>query len=157
MKSRSIQRRFACLIALAACAILVIAGLPHGQPTTAKEPPADAHAEKFTAVVQPLLKKYCLACHSTKAKKGSLDLERFDSVAQVRKGLKPWQQTIEMLETGEMPPKEKPQPTADERKQLVAWIRTFLDTEARVTSGDLHDGTLLLRAGKKRFSRVAAG
>ena len=34
---------------------------------------------------------------------------------------------------------------------------TASDAEARVTSGDLRDGTLLLRAGKKRFSRVAAG
>ena len=31
------------------------------------------------------------------------------------------------------------------------------DAELRVTSADLRDGTLLLRAGKKRFSRVAAG
>src|SRR5258708_7221430 len=72
---------------------------------------------EFATVVQPLIAKYCLNCHSSKAKKGSLDLERFTSLAQVRKDLKPWQQLIEQLEAGEMPPKEKPQPTAEERKR----------------------------------------
>ena len=41
-----------------------------------------------------------------------------------------------MLEAGEMPPKEKPQPTAAEKKQLIEWVRGFLDSEARARSGD---------------------
>ncbi len=98
--------------------------------------PTGYTADKYASVVQPLVKKYCLDCHSTKAKKGSLDLERFASLDQVRKDLKPWQQTIEMLEAGEMPPKGKPQPTADERKQMIAWVRGFLDAEARARAGD---------------------
>ncbi len=35
-----------------------------------------------------------------------------------------------------MPPKEKPQPTAAERKQLVGWARRFLDAEAGARAGD---------------------
>jgi tyrosyl-tRNA synthetase len=34
---------------------------------------------------------------------------------------------------------------------------TVHDVEARVTEADLRDGALILRAGKKRFSRVVAG
>jgi tyrosyl-tRNA synthetase len=34
---------------------------------------------------------------------------------------------------------------------------TVTDIEARVTDANLRDGVLLLRAGKKRFSRVVAG
>jgi hypothetical protein len=82
------------------------------------------------------MKKYCLSCHSTAAKKGSLDLERFASIEQIRKDLKPWQHVIEQLEAGEMPPKEKPQPSADERKQIITWVRGILDAEARSRSGD---------------------
>src|SRR5207248_6469270 len=62
--------------------------------------------------------------------------ERFASIELVRKDLKPWQQMIEMLEAGEMPPKEKPQPTAGERAQLIGWVRGFLDAEARARAGD---------------------
>jgi len=112
---------------------LGLLALAQGQDTAPK--PADAPAE-YAQVVQPLVKRYCLDCHSTKTKKGSLDLERFAALEQVRKDIKPWQQTIEMLEAGEMPPKGKPQPSADERKQLLAWIRGFLDAEARARAGD---------------------
>ena len=91
---------------------------------------------EYDTVVRPLLKKYCLGCHSTKARKGSLDLERFVSLARVRKDLKPWQQTIEMVEAGEMPPRTRPQPTAGERKRLLGWVRGFLDGEARARAGD---------------------
>jgi hypothetical protein len=111
-------------------AVLTIRGADRTQ-----QPPSGT-ATEYATIVQPLLKKYCLGCHATKIKKGSLDLERFASLEQVRKDLKPWQQTIEMLETGEMPPKSKPQPTAEERQKLVAWVRGFLDSEARARAGD---------------------
>jgi hypothetical protein len=93
-------------------------------------------AGDYSRTIQPLVKQYCLDCHSTKLKKGSLDLERFASVDHVRKEIKPWLQLIEMLEAGEMPPKNKPQPTAEERQRLIAWVRGFLDAEARARAGD---------------------
>jgi hypothetical protein len=97
--------------------------------------PADVAREYPTTVV-PLLKQYCLNCHSTKLKKGHLDLERFATIDDARKDAKAWAGVIEQLEAGEMPPKEKPQPTADEKKRLVAWARGFLDAEARTRAGD---------------------
>jgi mono/diheme cytochrome c family protein len=103
--------------------------------TAAQKPAPEAGADYATAV-QPLIKKYCLDCHSTKAKKGSLDLERFATIADVRKHFKVWEGIIEQIEAGEMPPKEKPQPTADEKKKLLAWIRAFLDAEAKSRTGD---------------------
>jgi hypothetical protein len=115
---------------------LVAAGLlalfVRGQEPAAK---SEAAAE-FATVVQPLVKKYCLECHSTKAKKGHVDLERFATALQVRKDIKPWQQAIEQLDAGEMPPKGKPQPTEAERKRLIRWIDGFLEAEAKARTGD---------------------
>ena len=91
---------------------------------------------EYVETIQPLLKKYCLDCHSTKNKKGSLDLERFSTLETIRKDLKPWQGLIEMMEADEMPPKTKPQPTSEERKKLMTWTREFLDAEARARAGD---------------------
>jgi hypothetical protein len=90
----------------------------------------------YAKQVRPLIRQYCLGCHSTEKHKGSLDLERFGTLALIRKDVKPWQAMIEMLEAGEMPPKEKPQPTAEERGRLIAWVRGFLDAEARARAGD---------------------
>ncbi len=102
------------------------------RPTAAQEPkPAD-----YATTIQPILKAYCLDCHSAKAKKGSLDLERFSTPADIRKDVKVWQSLIEQVEAGEMPPKEKRQPTADEKKRLLAWVKNFLDAEARARTGD---------------------
>jgi hypothetical protein len=100
----------------------------------ARNPP-DARGE-YAAIVRPLVEKYCLSCHSAKLKKGSLDLERFATIEDIRKDLKVCQQTIEMLTADEMPPAGKPQPTADERKALLNWTRNFLDAEARARAGD---------------------
>jgi hypothetical protein len=92
--------------------------------------------EPFAAEIRPLLAKYCFACHSTDKQKGDLDLERFATLADVRSDLKPWQSLIEQIEAGEMPPKSKPQPTAAEKKRLLAWARGFLVAEAKANAGD---------------------
>ncbi len=97
--------------------------------------PASAAAQ-FSVVARPVVQKYCLGCHSTKLKKGSLDLEQFTSAGEVRKNLKAWQQVVEMLDAGEMPPKKKPQPSAAEKTALTGWVRGFLDEEARAHAGD---------------------
>jgi hypothetical protein len=111
---------------------LVLALFVQGQGPPA---PADLNAEYATAVL-PLVKKYCLECHATAVKRGGLDLERFATVQDVRKQVKPWQQAIEQLEASEMPPRRKPQPTEAERKQLIGWINRFLEAEAKARTGD---------------------
>lgn len=102
------------------------------RPTPAQKPDAPADF----AAVRPVVVKYCVSCHDAKGKKGGLDLDRFATAADLRKATKVWEGVVEQLEAGEMPPKDKPQPTDAERKQLVAWVRSFLDAEARSRSGD---------------------
>jgi mono/diheme cytochrome c family protein len=121
------------LLAGSLATLIGLAGL--GGPGADGQAPGDRAAE-YTTQVRPLLTKYCLGCHSHKAKKGDLDLERFTGLDQVRKDLRPWEAVLEMLATGEMPPKKKPQPRPEERQRLVAWVRGVLDTEARAQAGD---------------------
>ncbi|HEV7223181.1 MAG TPA: DUF1587 domain-containing protein, partial [Pirellulales bacterium] len=102
----------------------------------AAEIPIAQSEASFAAEIRPLVARYCLDCHSEKEQKGELDLERFASVDRVRKDLKPWALLIEQLEAGEMPPKDKPQPTREERRRLIDWTRGFLDAEARARAGD---------------------
>src|SRR5262250_481176 len=120
---------------LVICALALVA-LRIDRSTPAQEPKVKSVAEEYATAIQPLVKKYCLGCHSTKLKKGSLDLERFATLDDARKEVKVWLAIVEQLEAGEMPPKEKPQPTLEEKKQLLMWIRGFLDAEAKARSGD---------------------
>lgn len=104
--------------------------------TSAQDAKAEPKPADYANAIQPLLKQYCLNCHSAKAKKGSLDLERFATADDIRKDVKVWQAIVEQVEAGEMPPNEKPQFTAAEKKAFLAWVRAFLDAEARARTGD---------------------
>jgi hypothetical protein len=118
------------------CLFLALAGAPSGQLATAQKSHHIALPNDFNTVVRPFLSKYCLSCHSTAAKRGSLDLERFTTPDAARKDLKPWQGVIDHLEVGDMPPRGAPQPTAGETRPLIAWVRKFLAAEARAHAGD---------------------
>lgn len=50
--------------------------------------------EQFQQSQQPLLKKYCLSCHSTNENQGELDLETFRSVADIRGNVVAWQRVV---------------------------------------------------------------
>ncbi len=97
----------------------------------------DKLGEEFHADVRPLLKRSCLQCHSTRKKKGDLDLEQFATLAEVRRATKVWVKVAEMLDNGEMPPEDaEAQLTTDERKDLRAWLERYLHAEALASAGD---------------------
>ena len=104
----------------------------------------DVLGTEYAREIKPLLKQFCLECHSTAKQEGELDLERFAALADVRKGTRVWQKVVEMLDTNEMPPKDaKPQPTAAQKKQLRGWVEQYLNSEAFASAGD--PGPVVLR------------
>src|SRR5437899_4350901 len=92
--------------------------------------------KEFLQTMRPLVQKYCLQCHSAEKHKGDLNLERFTSFAEVLKQPTPWERVVEQLSLGEMPPKEKPQPTSEERQRLIGWAERALDEAALARAGD---------------------
>lgn len=118
------------------CLVLTLCLLAGGDPAMGQAPAAGNLSDDYAIQVRPLLKTYCFSCHDAKAKNGDLDLERFSSLDLIRKEVKPWQHMIEQVEVGEMPPRDKPQPSAEERQVILTWVRTMLGAEARARSGD---------------------
>src|SRR6266550_6938030 len=100
-------------------------------------------AADYEKEIRPLLKEFCVGCHSTEKHKGDLDLERFTSVSEVMKHPKVWQGVVEQISQGEMPPKEKPQPAEAQRVQLLGWAEGALDEIALAHAGD--PGPVVLR------------
>ena len=88
-------------------------------------------------------REFCLNCHSTAKQKGDLDLERFASLKDIRRDTKVWLKVAEMLDNGEMPPKEAKQPTSAERRQLRGWVESYLHAESLAQAGD--PGPVVLR------------
>ncbi len=113
---------------------------------SAAEPKADHFsglADEYAGKTRPLLKQFCLECHSTAKQEGELDLERFAKLDDVRRGTKAWLKVVEMLDNGEMPPKDAKQPSTEQRKQLRGWVERYLHAEALANAGD--PGPVVLR------------
>jgi hypothetical protein len=110
---------------------------------TRKIDPFAELAIEFAEKTRPLMKQFCLDCHSTSEPEGELDLERFATLGEVRRGTKAWLKVAEMLDNGEMPPKDAEQPAVDERKQLRGWVERYLHAEALANAGD--PGPVVLR------------
>eukprot|EP00456_Euglypha_rotunda_P001213 TRINITY_DN1021_c0_g1_i1.p1 TRINITY_DN1021_c0_g1~~TRINITY_DN1021_c0_g1_i1.p1 ORF type:complete len:1414 (-),score=292.66 TRINITY_DN1021_c0_g1_i1:1425-5666(-) len=99
--------------------------------------------DSLTKEIQPLLKRYCHECHSKSLMEADVDLTTFVNLADVRKHPKIWQKAGAMLDSGQMPPKDSPQPTDSERKKLQQWVREYLTFEANARAGD--PGRVVLR------------
>jgi hypothetical protein len=117
---------------------------------TFSDSPVSCSAQDFTeldrqlqADVRPLLRSHCVDCHSTDKSEGELDLERFVRIDDVRRQPRVWIKVAEMLDNGEMPPKDA-RPLSPEQKQgLRAWIDRYLKAEGQASAGD--PGPVVLR------------
>lgn len=110
---------------------------------TAAEDAVTQLGSAYKKDVLPLLAKYCYECHSAKKMEADVDLTTFASILEIRKHVSVWQRAGEMLDSGQMPPKDAPQPTDAERKALRQWVRSYLTFEANAHAGD--PGRVVLR------------
>ena len=92
--------------------------------------------ELFLKQVQPLLAKACGNCHGKEPVDNELDLTSFGSAQAIIARPNVLSVIAERVGSGDMPPKEAPQPTPAEREQLLGWITAALDAEAAARAGD---------------------
>lgn len=104
---------------------------------------AQTAKDSFRDNVQPILKEYCITCHSTEKQKGDLDLERFRSLADVKADPVVWEHALEQIRDKEMPPKDKPKPSPEQLQILTHWMQGTLDEIALASAGD--PGPVVLR------------
>jgi len=102
-----------------------------------------SRADTFSEQIRPLLADYCVTCHSTAKQEGELDLERFQTLAEVRRVPDVWERVQEQLALGEMPPKRSRPLPAVQRRQLADWTRQTLTEIALASAGD--PGPVVLR------------
>lgn len=96
--------------------------------------------------VKDLIGKYCLGCHSAEKQKGDLNLEDMSYVLDDSNSAQHWQDVLDVLNLGEMPPTGKPAPSKDELTQmledlthtLVAARKHMADTGGRLISRRLN-------------------
>lgn len=136
------KRSFSRSVRAAALVPLIVFcgnGLTRGQPVR----PFAELAVKYEREVRPVLKAFCLKCHSGDEPQGDLDLQHFQTLRDVRRGTGTWIQIVELLANGEMPPEDAPQPEPIQRKVLQGWAEQYLRAEALASAGD--PGPVVLR------------
>lgn len=97
------------------------------------------HLTAQAADPRAILTSHCLGCHSTEKQKGDLDLE----TSQIHEEPHVWENVLEQIELGEMPPKKEKPLSAAEKQELVTWVRQTLDEIALANAGD--PGPVILR------------
>ena len=81
--------------------------------------------EAFKADVSPLLASHCGACHTGEGAEAGVRVDNRQTELAKSTDRAMWQRILRQVEGGVMPPADSPQPTDDERKRLIAWIRGF--------------------------------
>ena len=67
-----------------------------------------------SGAVSPFLEKNCVECHDAEAKKGGLDLTALKSDLTDAKSFETWVKIFDRTANGEMPPKKKARPDANQ-------------------------------------------
>lgn len=104
---------------------------------------AAVFADDYQSSILPLLKERCNSCHSTQKQKGDLDLERFATVADIKKEPMIWEGVLEQIHLGEMPPRKAPQLSSEQKTRLTQWVQDRLEEVALASTGD--PGPVVLR------------
>lgn len=90
--------------------------------------------EAFKSEIKPFFKQYCIQCHGPDKSKGKITLHTL--TPEIKDDVEHWETILDILSHEEMPPEEEPQPTKDERDQIVNWIdrelKEYVTTEKEV-------------------------
>lgn len=119
-----------------------------------------ADAMTFEHIIKPILASKCLSCHSSQKAKGELIMETPELILKGGKSGKLWDHHsagsglmlerlwLPMEEKKHMPPKGKPQLTAEETELLQRWIASGANFNQPLASLPANDSFYLLAAAR---------
>jgi mono/diheme cytochrome c family protein len=88
--------------------------------------PSRSTSVAFDRDVKPLLNRLCAGCHGAKDPKGHLRMDTLDADIVGGTDAETWQDVLDRVNLGEMPPPKAKQPTKAERQLLVRWLTQAL-------------------------------
>ncbi|MCA9059862.1 MAG: DUF1587 domain-containing protein, partial [Planctomycetaceae bacterium] len=112
-------RRF---VALVVVVVLVAATMTseHGRSSVHAQDAAESTiAFPLPTSATDILKHHCRDCHSVDTTEGALNLDDLIQPKITADQFRRWVRLLERIQQGEMPPAQVPQPTDDQRRQLV--------------------------------------
>ena len=99
------------------------------------------------------LATYCIDCHGPKTQKSDRRFDGLGSSINDLHQLELWQEVVDQLNLGEMPPPNKKQPDADEKAKVIASItQAIVDARAKLASSGRH--TVMRRLNRFEYQQT---
>lgn len=78
----------------------------------------------YEKIIAPYFAQHCVRCHGPEKSKGKITVHSLNSDLSLGQELDKWESILDMLEFGEMPPADEPQPKAAETQAVIKWIES---------------------------------
>ena len=98
--------------------------------------------------LQPFLKKHCYECHGAEKQKADLRFDTLGNDLANESNLGRWQDVLDQLRQGEMPPPKQPQPDVAEKAKVVALL------SARLSDAYAQQSAAAARPNIRRLNRI---
>ena len=106
----------------------------------------------FREEILPLFGKFCVGCHGPKKEKGGVRITDLDpDLINGHDGDK-WYGMLDVINLGEMPPENKPQPTDEERRKIVDWLTVELKYASEIKAAEVKP--VLRRLNKQQYTNT---
>ncbi|WP_200975850.1 DUF1592 domain-containing protein [Echinicola sp. 20G] len=111
-------------------------------------------AYNFDKDINPITQNYCVSCHNEDEKKGGLRLDDINPDMIHGQDAETWRAMLNMVNSGEMPPKEEKQLSDDERRVLVDWITASIHQAVAMKKSEQQP--VIRRLTKDQYSNTLA-
>lgn len=98
----------------------------------------------FEKVVKPFAKQHCISCHGPDKEKGEFRIDKLMNTGLIRSeaDAEHWQEVLDMINTGEMPPIEEDQPS---KQEMTSMLDALYQTTANARDIIASKGTGVMR------------
>ena len=113
----------------------------------------EAHSVLAKSMPKEFVSKYCYQCHGEEKQKADRRFDLLSSSIQDFKVQELWQEIVDQLNLGDMPPEHVDQPTESERLAIIDLITNQI-AEAREKFSGISNHTVLRRLNKFEYSNT---
>ena len=89
----------------------------------------------YNETVRPLFDQYCFGCHGADTQKAGVQLDILSPDFVNGHDAPHWHAALDMINTGQMPPAKKQQPSDEERRQMVEWLTDGINLAKETKKG----------------------
>jgi hypothetical protein len=115
-------------------------------------PAAAQQTPTFSRNVKPVLAKFCVGCHGPKKQEGSVRLDNLNPDLINGPDAERWHQALDMINQGDMPPKDEAQPSEQQLSRLTTWMQVEL--RKAIKARQLSNRRVMRRLTKQQYTNT---